>query len=239
MSFTPASSPTIKRQILIYLLSKDTFPFIKVLPLSLLTKRRWLIKLHVKWWHMWDSAKCRSFIHYLTEFMITHEAQNWRNVTKFNISRYLRPGRQVGLARKEIEKAWTRYQLLSREERHCTLLFFASLLWSQWAEFRAIAYFGFFRAFLVQSVATGMLFTQPQGCRSCCSLAAENEEMDRKWGNGQRMRKWRENEEIKRQWREYEEIERKWRESEDMEHETEWERERISSLYFPLFVAKH
>ena len=45
-------------------------------------------------------------------------------------------------------------------------------------------------------------------------------------GNGQRMRKWRENM-------------RKWRESEEMECETESERERISSLYFPLFVAKH
>ena len=50
-----------------------------------------------------------------------------------------------------------------------------------------------------------------QGCRSRCSLAAglrgngermrkwkENEEMDRKLGNGQRMRKWTENEEMDR-----------------------------------------
>ena len=34
----------------------------------------------------------------------------------------------------------------------------------------------------------------------------ENEEMEREWENGKRMRKWRENEEIKRKWREYEEM---------------------------------
>ena len=39
----------------------------------------------------------------------------------------------------------------------------------------------------------------------------ENGEMDRECGNGKRMRKWRENEEIKRKWREYEEIGRKLR----------------------------
>ena len=49
----------------------------------------------------------------------------------------------------------------------------------------------------------------------------EIEEMDRELGNGNRMRKWRENEEIKIKWREYEEIERKWRESEEMECNTE------------------
>ena len=49
----------------------------------------------------------------------------------------------------------------------------------------------------------------------------ENEEIDRECGNGKRMRKWKENEEIKRKWREYEEIERKWRESEELECETE------------------
>ena len=52
------------------------------------------------------------------------------------------------------------------------------------------------------------------------------------------MRKWRENEEIKRKWREYEEMRgngervRKWSARQN-------ERERISSLYFPLFVTKH
>ena len=34
----------------------------------------------------------------------------------------------------------------------------------------------------------------------------ENEEMERGWENGKRMRKWRENEEIKRKWRECEEM---------------------------------
>ena len=38
----------------------------------------------------------------------------------------------------------------------------------------------------------------------------ENEEMEREWGNGERMRKLRENEEIERKWRENEEMEREW-----------------------------
>ena len=38
-------------------------------------------------------------------------------------------------------------------------------------------------------------------------------------GNGQRMRKWTENEEMKTKRREYEEIERKWTENEEMERE--------------------
>ena len=44
----------------------------------------------------------------------------------------------------------------------------------------------------------------------------ENEEMDRGWRNGQRVRKWKDNEEIQN-----EEIKRKWRESEEMERKTE------------------
>ena len=41
-----------------------------------------------------------------------------------------------------------------------------------------------------------------QGCATCCSLAAGLQ------GNGERMRKWRENEEIERRWRENEEMDR-------------------------------
>ena len=36
----------------------------------------------------------------------------------------------------------------------------------------------------------------------------ENEEMERELGNGETIRKWRENEEIERKWRENEEMER-------------------------------
>ena len=41
-----------------------------------------------------------------------------------------------------------------------------------------------------------------QGCATCCSLAAGLR------GNGERMRKWRENKEIERRWRENEEMDR-------------------------------
>ena len=74
--------------------------------------------------------------------------------------------------------------------------------------------------------------------------------MDRERGNGQRTRKWTENEEIKRKWREYEESERKWRESEEMESARQNEREKEFHLCISLsllqnikishfFVTKH
>ena len=60
----------------------------------------------------------------------------------------------------------------------------------------------------------------------------ENEEMDRELGNGKRMRKLRGNGGNVRKLRGNEERVRKWSARQN-------ERERISSLYFPLFVAKH
>ena len=59
----------------------------------------------------------------------------------------------------------------------------------------------------------------------------KNEEMDREWGKGQRMRKWAENEEMEREPGNGERM-RKLRGNRENMRKL---RERISSLYFPLF----